>query len=193
MFPFTPGSTHKRSALYFFFWFSFHNFVAQTHLRFRNKIFDSLNQRQVTIEFGAQVLIAAGLLAYAGPGNWLWVFVVPLVVQNYLLMSYISTNHNLSPLTPENDPLLNSLSVTNHPVLEFLNLNFGYHVEHHIFPTVSGVHMKRIHEELKKQFPEKYQVMPKWKAVKALYSTPRIYKNAHELINPETSATYPTL
>jgi len=193
MFPFTPGSGHKRSYLYFFFWFSFHNFVAQTYLRFRNEIFDSLDQRKVSLEFGAEIIIALAFLVYAGPANWIWVLFVPLIVQNYLVMSYISTNHNLSPLTKDNDPLLNSLTVTNNNVLEFLNLNFGYHVEHHIFPSVSGKHAKQIHKELLRQFPETYKSMPKWKAIKALYATPRIYKNAHELVNPETLSTHPTL
>jgi fatty acid desaturase len=193
MYPFTPGSGHKRSLSYFFFWFSFHIFVAQTYLRFRNKVFDSLDQKRVTVEFGAQILIAAALLAYAGPVNWLWVLVAPLMVQNYLLMSYIATNHNLSPLTSENDPLVNSLTVTNHPVMEFLNLNFGYHVEHHLFPTVNGAKIKAIHHELLKQFPDEFQVMPKGKAMKALYSTSRIYLNAHELIHPVTRETFPTI
>ncbi len=193
IYPYTPGSGHKRSVLYFFFWFSYHNFVAQLYLRFRNKIFDSLDQKKVTLEFAGQIAIAGVLLAIAGPRNWPFVILCPLVVQNYLLMSYISTNHNLSPLTTENDPLVNSLTVTNWKPLEFLNMNFGYHVEHHIFPSVNGKYAKDIHKALVRTFPETYLVMPKWKAVKALYSTSRIYKNANELINPYTLKTYPTL
>ncbi len=193
MYPFTPGSGHKRSVSYFFFWFSFHILVAETYLRFRNKLYDGMDQRRVTFELVGQFLFAGALLAYAGPHNWLWVLVIPLLVQNYLLMSYIATNHNLSPLTSENDPLENSLSVTNHPILEFFSMNFGYHVEHHIFPTVNGKYMKEVHRELLKNFPDRYKVMPKWKAIRALYSTARIYKNSHELINPETGNRYPTI
>ncbi|MCJ8276494.1 MAG: fatty acid desaturase, partial [Bdellovibrionales bacterium] len=92
-----------------------------------------------------------------------------------------------------NDPLVNSLTVTNHPILEFLHVHFGYHVEHHLFPTVSGVHLKAIHKELKERYPEKYLYMPKWKAMVALYKTARIYKNPTTLFNPLTGATYPTL
>ncbi len=193
MFPFTPGSGHKRSYLYFFFWLSFHYFATQIYFRFKNRIYDSMNHRRVTVEFAAQIMIVLSLMAYAGPGNWLWMFLVPFAIQNYLVMSYISTNHNLSPLTSENDPLANSLSVTNHPVLEYLNLNFGLHVEHHIFPTVNGKNIKAVHYELLKQFPDTYQIMSKRKAIKALYSTPRIYKNSHELIHPETGMRHPTL
>jgi fatty acid desaturase len=193
MFPYTPGSKHKRSSLYFFFWFSFHNFMAQVHMRFRNSIFSDLNHRRANLELAGQLTIAVGLLIYAGPSNWLWVAVVPTMVQNYLLMSYIATNHNLSPLTTKNDPLINSLSVSNHPVLEFLHLNFGYHVEHHIFPAVSGSHIKAVHFALKKHFPKEYLIVPKWQAMRALYSSARIYKNANELVHPESGATFPTL
>lgn len=193
IFPFTPGSGYKRSYLYFFFWLSFHEFTAQIYLRFRNGVFDAMDHRRVTIELSAQVGILLAMLAVAGPSNWLWVMVLPIAIQNYTLMSYISTNHNLSPLTSENDPLANSLTVTNHPALEFMNLNFGYHVEHHLFPTVSGKHAKVIHRELLRAFPNTYKHMPKWKAMKALYSTARIYKNSKTLIHPETLATYDTI
>jgi fatty acid desaturase len=119
--------------------------------------------------------------------------VLPFLIQNYMLMSYISTNHNISPLTNVNDPLANSLSVKVHPVLEFLNINFGYHVEHHLFPTVSAAHAKTIHKELLRQFPNDYKIMPKWQAMKLLYRTSRVYKNAHTLIHPHTGETFPTL
>ncbi|MCC6278862.1 MAG: fatty acid desaturase [Oligoflexia bacterium] len=193
MFPFTPGSGHKRSIAYFFFWFSFHNFVAQVYLRFRNKLFESLDHMQVNMEFVGQVIVAIAIAVWVGPANWVFVFLIPLFIQNYILMSYISTNHNLSPLTNTNDPLINSLTVTNHPVLEFLNLNFGYHVEHHIFPAMSGAYTPLVHRELKRLYPDKIQVMPKWKAMKALYQTSRIYKSSHMLINPETGRTYDTI
>jgi len=193
MYPFTPGSGHKRSLLYFFLWFSVHNFAAQLYMRFRNKNFEPMNHTRVTLELGFQLLLAAGFLVYLGPSNWLWAFIIPIMVQNYWLMSYIATNHNLSPLTNVNDPLINSLSVTNHPVLEFLSLNFGYHVEHHIFPHMNGKHAKVVHRQLLKQFPTQYKVMPKFKAMQALYRTPRIYKNSRQLVHPYTGKVHQTI
>lgn len=193
MYPFTPGSGHKRSIFYFFYWFSLHNLVAQVYMRFHHRGFDDMNHRRATIELSLQVLIGIAYLALIGPSNWLPLFVLPFVIQNYMLMSYISTNHNISPLTSVNDPLANSLSVKVHPVLEFLNINFGYHVEHHLFPTMCASHAKTVHKELVRQFPNDYKIMPKWKAIKLLYSTPRVYKNAHTLIHPHTGETFPTL
>jgi fatty acid desaturase len=193
MFPFTPGSGKKRSLLYFFFWFSFHNLVSQVWMRFRNGQYDGMNQRRATIELAAQFAIMVTFLAIAGPANWIYVLVIPFALQNYLLMSYISTNHNLSPLTSENDPLVNSLSVTNHPALEWLNLNFGYHVEHHLFPTVSGKHTKKIHFVLAELYPQTYKCMPKGEAMRRLYSTARIYKNSKQLVHPETHEVFETI
>ncbi|CAN5665649.1 acyl-CoA desaturase [soil metagenome] len=193
IFPFTPGSGYKRSYFYFFFWLSFHEFVAQIYLRFRNGLFDSMDNRRVTIELSSQVAILIAMLVVAGPSNWLYVMILPIMGQNYLLMSYISTNHNLSPLTSENDPLVNSLTVTNHPVIEFFTLNFGYHVEHHLFPTVSSKHAKVIHRALIAKFPETYKYMPKWTAMKKLYATSRIYKNSTTLIHPETLEMFETI
>ncbi len=193
MYPFTPGSGKKRSYLYFFFFFSVNVAASQFYFRFRNKIFDKLDHKRVNIELAALVICHAGFLYIAGPSNWLWVYIIPFAIQNYLPFSYISTNHNLSPLTKENDPLINSLTVTNHPILEFFHINFGYHVEHHLFPTVSSKHLKLVHEALKTNYPDKYQYMPKWTAIKKLYSTARIYKNSTTLINPLTGNTYDTI
>lgn len=193
IFPFTPGSGHKRSYFYFFFWLSFHEFVAQIYHRFRNGIFKDLDHKRVTIELSCQLLILGTALIIAGPSNWLWVLVIPVATQNYMLMSYIATNHNLSPLTSENDPLVNSLTVTNHHIFEWFSLDFGYHVEHHLFPTISSKHSKKIHNVLKEKFPNEYKYMPKWKAIKLLYSTARIYKNPTTLFNPENLKEYKTI
>jgi len=193
MFPFTPGSGHLRSYSYFFFWFSFHILTAQTYLRFRNSVYKNLNHTRVTLEMIGQISIWGLFLYWLGPHLLFWTFVIPFMTQNYFAMSYIATNHNLSPLTKVNDPLINSLSVTNHPILEWFHLNFGYHVEHHIFPAVNGIHAKKLHALLKENFPGRYQVMNKLKAIKGLYNTSRIYANANTLINPETKQTYSTI
>lgn len=186
IFPFTPGSGRKRSFLYFFFWFSLNAQIAQHYSRYRNRIFDKLNHRQVSKEIALAIAVHIAAFVAVGPWNWVWVVLLPFLVMNYLPFSYISTNHNLNGLTKENDPLKNSLTVTNHPILEFLHINFGYHVEHHMFPTLSWVHLKKVHGLLKEEYPHCYLYMPKWKAMCALYKTSRIYKDSKTLIHPVT-------
>jgi fatty acid desaturase len=192
-FPLTPGSGHKRSYFYFFYWFSFQAFLNQIQMRFGNKMWDKMDHKKVTLEFALLCAAALCYVGIVGVENWLWLVILPFMIQNYTVMSYISTNHNISPYTKVNDPLVNSLSVTNHPILEKIHLNFGYHVEHHIFPRLSGRHTKLVSEQLKKQFPELYKIMPKSEALRLLYKTPRIYKNRTELTNPETDEVFKTL
>ena len=120
-------------------------------------------------------------------------FVLPLMVANAIVMSFILTNHCLSPLTEVNDPLSNSLSVTLPRWLEWLTLGFGYHVEHHLFPAMSARHAPEVRELLIALWPERYQSMPLLRASAALYRSPRIYKTATTLVDPQSGVEWPTL
>ena len=193
LYDWTPGANTIRSYFYFFFWFSFQSFLNQIYMRFGNKMWAEMKHTQVSIEFGLQLLMMGSLIYFAGVSNFAYLILIPFAIQNYTVMSYISTNHNISPLTKVNDPLLNSLTVTTNSLCDFFHMNFGYHVEHHIFPRMSGAYTKKVHEELKKQFPDTYQYMKKSEALKLLYSSARIYKNSTTLINPKTLQTYRTL
>lgn len=193
LYEWTPGANTIRSYFYFFFWFSFQSFLNQIYMRFGNKMWDEMKHSRVSVEFGLQLLMMGSLVYFAGAANFVYLILIPFAFQNYTVMSYISTNHNISPLTKVNDPLMNSLTVTTNKLCDFFHMNFGYHVEHHIFPRMSGAYTKKVHEELKKQFPDTYQYMKKSEALKLLYGTARIYKNSTTLINPKTLQTYKTL
>jgi fatty acid desaturase len=109
-------------------------------------------------------------------------------------MMFILTNHCLNTLTPTiNDPLVNSLSVTLPRPLEWLSLDFGYHVEHHIFPAMSARHARVVRAALRAQFPDHYQSMPLTTALGELYRSGRVYKDDTTLIDPRTGETCPTL
>ena len=193
VFELAPGSKNPVSYFYLFYWFSLQSVMNQVYMRFGNKMWEKMDHKRVSFEFSLIVITAAAYLYGIGLENFLYLALIPLAVQNYTVLSYILTNHNLSPLTKINDPLENSLTVTTPKFWSILHLNFGYHVEHHLFPRVSGRHAKKIHEALKLNYPEKYKHMPKWDALKLLYKTPRLYKNATELIHPKTLETHPTL
>lgn len=193
LFNWTPGAQTIRSYFYFFFWFSLQAFLNQTYMRFGNKMWAEMDHKRVTWEFSFQALLVGTYIYFFGSQAPLYLVVIPFLIQNYTIMSYISTNHNISPLTKVNDPLMNSLTVTTNSICDFFHLNFGYHVEHHIFPRMSGAYTKKVHKEVKRLFPETYQCMPKYQALKLLYKTPRIYKNHTTLINPKTLETFDTL
>ena len=162
-------------------------------MRFGNKMWEKMDHKRVTIEFTLQAAAFVAYMNFVGPENWIWLAVIPFMVQNYTVMSYISTNHNISPYTKINDPLVNSLTVTNHPLLELVHLNFGYHTEHHLFPNMPMSSAKTVSKKLKEMYPERYKIMPKKDALKILYSTSRIYKNRETLIHPETGKEFQTI
>jgi fatty acid desaturase len=194
VFELAPGSKNPLSFFYLFYWFSFQSILNQSYMRFKNKMWANMDHKKVTREFSLLAILGLTYLYFVGL-NWnlLWLVAIPLAVQNYVILSYILTNHNISPLTKINDPLANSLTVTTHPICDLMDLNFGYHVEHHLFPRVSGKHAKKIHLLLKELYPDKYKFMPKWRALKYLYQTPRLYKNSNELVCPKTQETFPTI
>ena len=143
---------------------------------------------------GVSVWTAVAFLV--GPLAFVFVYLLPLVVANSIVMTFIMTNHNLSPIAsaqPVNDPLVNSLSVTLPRVLEWLTLDFGFHAEHHLFPTMSTRHGRVVRDVLRSKFPERYQSLPLGEAVHRLYSTARVYRDDVTLIDPNTGETWPVL
>jgi len=150
-------------------------------------------QRRAYVEFGLGVAFWIAVAIVAGFVPFIFIYLLPLVVANSIVMMFIMTNHNLSPLTAINDPLVNSLSVTLPRPLEFLTLDFGYHVEHHLFPTLSARHGRTIRSLLLAKFPGRYQSMPLTTALVQLYNTARVYKDDVTLIDPPSGNTFPTL
>ncbi len=193
IFPLTPGSKNPISFLYFFYWFPFQSIMNVLYFRFNTKMWGKMNHTKVSLEFILQVAIMSTYVYFIGLSDPLFLIILPFMIQNYIVMSYISTNHNISPYTNINDPLANSLTVTNPKIFEFFHLNFGYHTEHHIFPKMPMNNAKIVSDKLKELYPERYHIMPKYKALYELYKTPRLYKNKTTLVHPKTQKEYKTL
>lgn len=84
---------------------------------------------------------------------------------------------------------MRGLSVTAPRWLEWVPLQFGYHVEHHLFPAMSARHARAARELLRKQWPGRYQPLP----LHALHRTARVFKDAVTLIDPRTGCELATL
>jgi fatty acid desaturase len=149
--------------------------------------------RRAIVETLLGIAFWAGVAVVVGWVPFVFIYLIPLVVANSVVMMFIMTNHNLSPLTPVNDPLVNSLSVTLPGVVEWLTLDFGYHTEHHLFPTMSTRHGRKVRDVLRERFPDHYQSMPLTSALAALYRTARVYQDNETLIDPPSGQTWPTL
>jgi fatty acid desaturase len=157
-------------------------------------ILDARGQRRAIFEFVLGVAVWTAVAFLVGPLAFLFVFLLPLIIANVMVMSFILTNHSLSSLTPDiNDPLVNSLSVTLPRPLEWLTLDFGFHVEHHVFPTISARYGRVVRAALIDQFGDRYQSMPMMRAMGQLYRTGRVYLDDTTLIEPRSGDTHPAL
>ncbi|MBO8157374.1 MAG: acyl-CoA desaturase [Bacillaceae bacterium] len=172
------------------FTFSFHSF-RMFLIYFRE--FKSGKRMKVFMQFILPWASWIGLMFVIGFTNWLFAFLLPLLIANFIVMSYIATNHRLNPLVPVNDPLANSLSVTVPKWVDILHFNFSYHTEHHLFPGMNPKYYPLVKKHIKNMWPERYHEMPMWKAMYALWKTPRVYYQKDKLIDPEEQHLYNTL
>jgi len=124
---------------------------------------------------------------------WLFMCVIPMMVANIFVMSFILTNHSLSPFIPINDPLITGLSVTVPKFVDRITLNFGFHTEHHLFPAMSSRHAHLIRKLCIEHWPERYQSMPLVTALFELNRTARVYKDAVTLYDPDTMQSWPAI
>ena len=189
----SPGSRYKRSAAFLFIWFSLHSALVLLFHSRRNHYYARVSRRAVYAESAAMLAFWIAVFAIVGPWSFLFIYVLPLLVANAVIMSYIATNHFLNPLTEVNDPLANSLSVTGPRWLENLHLQFGYHVEHHLFPMMSGRHAPIVRQVLVALYGESYLTMPHGRALRLLYTRPKVHGTHDTLIDPRTMTTFNTL
>jgi fatty acid desaturase len=187
-----PGRSRLAGALSLLFGFS----VQSAHVLLSARSTGMLSKREhrlALLESGVAVMLWVALAIALGPVAFLLAFGLPLLVGNAIIMSLILTNHSLSPHTDVNDPLVNSLSVTGPRLLEWLTLGFGYHVEHHLFPAMSGRHGAALRALLVRRWPERYQSLPYFEALLALHQSPRVYETPTTLLDPRSGRVTATL
>ncbi|MBB5173861.1 fatty acid desaturase family protein [Texcoconibacillus texcoconensis] len=134
-----------------------------------------------------------GLLVWIGFSNWVFAFLLPLLIANFIVMAYIATNHRLNPLVEVNDPLANSLTVTVPKWVDVLHFNFSYHTEHHLFPGMNPKYYPLVKEHIKTMWPDRYHEMPMGRALIALWKTPQLYHQKSEFVDPRQGDLYHSL
>lgn len=149
--------------------------------------------RLALVETSVGVIVWTTVALLVGAVSFLFVFVLPLLVANVIVMAFILTNHSLSPRVSVNDPLVGGLTVTTSPWIERLTLGFGYHVEHHLFPALSSRHAPAVRKLVQAHWPERYQSMSLGAALLALHRTGRVYVDDVTLCDPRTGGLFPTL
>lgn len=194
MLTFAPGSGYLRSWLFLGFWFSFHSIVTLFIHSQRYDYWSTARRRRQIALFFLMAGFWAAVAATVGPVNFAYLYLLPMVVANVLQMSYIATNHLFCDETDDvNDPLANSLSVTVPRWLAWLHLNFGYHIEHHIYPYMNPRHAPRVRAALEARYGKRYHSLPIMTALRVLYQTPPVHLSQKELVDLDTGAVYSTL
>lgn len=186
-----PGSGNPLSALFLGYWFTFHGQVVLWLQSSRVRGFSRLNRPRAMAASLAALTGWIAIAVVAGPARALFAVVVPLVVANAITMAYIATNHFMRPMATSNDPLDNSMSVKTLRALDRLHFNFSHHVEHHLFPTMSGACTPQVRAWLQAHARERYVCPSHTRALAYLYRTPRVYLDATTLVDPNRLARGP--
>jgi fatty acid desaturase len=182
-----------RSLLFFplfCLWFTVHSFCMLCRAQ---KRVSPRERAQFIAQYVAPVLFWLSLGVWLGWSNWVFFYLIPLLLGNFVVISYIATNHLLNPLLHTEDPIAGSLTVTTWRLVDILHMNFSYHTEHHIFPAMNPKYAPQVKALLKRFWPDKYQEMSHCQAMLTLWRTPRLYLDEIFLVDPDSKAIYGTL
>ncbi|MGB5133765.1 MAG: fatty acid desaturase [Prochlorococcaceae cyanobacterium] len=150
-------------------------------------------RRTIAAELLLLVALHGLLIGWIGlrPLPLLLGYFLPLWLGYAMSMAYIYTNHMLSPLTEDNDPLVSSLSLRVPAWLDLLHFNFSHHSEHHVFPGLNSSYYPQVRELLLRRHPERFRLLGAGQAWRLLLSTPRFYRDAHTLTSLDGTVTAP--
>jgi fatty acid desaturase len=140
----------------------------------RRAIADTLGMATFWIALGVGLGLSRALL----------VIVIPMLIANFGLMAYVHTNHMLRPLGKSLTVLESSMSVRTLRFFDFMHLHFSHHVEHHLFPNLSHCYYPQIRQLLFRYAPQDYLAPTHWRALRVLYSTPRVFSAERGFVNP---------
>ena len=180
----TPGSGRLGSLLYLPIWFTVHTQVVLWRQSLHCRGFESLDRPRAIAETVAMALFWVGLGWWIGPWASLVAIVIPMLVANTSVMSYVVTNHLLLPLVEDDDQLATTMSVTTHRWLDLLHFNFSHHAEHHMFPAMSSKYSPLVRAELRRHAGDRYLAPPHWKALRMVFGTPRFHDPHDVLVDP---------
>lgn len=184
MLDYAPGSGHPLSLLFCFYSFSLHSLVvlwgtARKHPGFKGRLW--------TKERIQSLMLIAGWvgLGVVSGKDALYTVIIPFFGANFVIQSYIVTNHWLRPLTAINDPLANSLSLVVPKFIDPLHFRFSHHAEHHLWPGLASSQLPKVRQWLLSNCPGDLALSRYGEALGWLYRTPRTYKGPTRLASLE--------
>lgn len=143
-------------------------------------------QRKVWLHTAVLACFWLAMMFMVGLVTALCLYFLSLMIANAIVMAYIVTNHSLHRGVDADDPLATTLTVQAPRWYEVYSLQFGYHVEHHLFPTMSHVYGPLVQRELLRLAPERYAYMSLAEAWRRLHNTSRVRRDHVWLVDPCT-------
>lgn len=184
-----PGSGTWYSFFFLFYSFTLHSQAVLWLQTKHRKSFRGFDRRSAIRNMFLLLAFWLGFAVVLGPWAALFGILLPMLIGNFVIQSYILTNHFLRPQCATNNPVDNSMSVNTLKLIDRLHFHFSHHVEHHLFPTMPSCHAPKVRQWLHENIPNSYVNPEHWRAVYYLYKTPRVYSNSHTLVdvvNPPT-------
>jgi fatty acid desaturase len=178
-----PGSGRWYSYLFLFYSFTFHAQLVLWMQAKHRREFKGMNR---TLHIWQSVACVGVWVAIGVAAGWLFPFVtlIPWALYNFIGQSYILTNHFLRPIAPTNNPVDNSMSLREWAWADRAFFHFSHHVEHHLFPRMPSSQAPRVRTWLEEHMGERYVCPTHLVAVRMLYRTPRVFKDANTLSDP---------
>lgn len=181
-----PGSGHAVSGLYLFLFFTLQGQgVLWTKSR-EMPDFHGVRRTRALVDAAALAAFWITVAVLAGPWGALLVVLIPMLVSNFVVMSYIVTTHMLCPMVPSRDTLRTSMSVTTWKALDVLHFHFSHHLEHHLFPAMCSWYYPRVRESLRRHLGADYLAPSHGRALRAIFTTPKLYDRFETLVDPFT-------
>ena len=178
-----PGSGTWYSYLFLFYSFTLHSQVVLWFQTKHREEFKGFNRQRALLEMLALLGFWITLGIFMGGKAAFFGLVLPHLIGNAVIQSYILTNHFLRPQTHINDPVDNSMSLKSLPLLDRLHFNFSHHVEHHLFPRLPMNKAPRLRQWFLENMPERYVYPTHATALRYLYKTPKVYADSLTLID----------
>ena len=187
----SPGSKHFLSYVYLPLNFSNQVMTVMWFMLWRGdqKLYASVHRKVAVTETLLMYCVWILFFVLFGWKSAVMTLVIPSLIANLIVSSYILVQHLFCPLAESDDPLETSLSVSTLSVLDRIHFNFSHHVEHHLFPELGHKQLPRVREILLREFPGRYRFMSHRAAIYQLMTTPRVYQNLHALFDPKTGKT----
>lgn len=186
MLRFAPGSGHPVSAVYLFLFFTLQGQGVLWTKSKQMPEFRNVRRRRVLVDTALLAAFWVTVAVLTGPWGALVVVLIPMMVSNFVVMSYIVTTHMLCPMVASRDTLRTSMGVTTNRLFDVLHFHFSHHLEHHLFPAMCSWYYPRVRQSLRRRLGVAYLAPAHGRALRAIFTTPRLYDRFQTLVDPFT-------